>query len=165
MALNTAQVAGTVGRAGAMQAKRGYYILNVDGAMVSSGQRAAGEPPGTASIGVVLRSPRLAVEKEISKTIGRASHNVAEYSALIAGLKLAQREGVEQIRVFTDSELVVDQMNDRSEVKSDALRPLHAKARGLAASFRTFRISWVPREMNERADELTKLALKAPRAL
>jgi probable phosphoglycerate mutase len=144
-----------------MQAERGYYILNVDGAMASNGRRTSGDPPGIASIGVVLRSPGLTVEKEVSKTIGRASHNVAEYSALVAGLQVARRKGVEHIRVYMDSELVVDQMNDRSEVKSDSLRPLHAKARGLAATFRSFRISWLPREMNERADELTKIALKS----
>ena len=82
--------------------------------MASNGQRRSGEPLGIAAIGALLRTPRLAAVAEISEAIGPATHNVAEYRALIEGLKLARDHGIERIRVYMDSELVVEQMSGRS---------------------------------------------------
>jgi ribonuclease HI len=97
---------------------------------------------------------------QISERIGPTTHNVAEYRALIEGLTLAYGHGVRRVRVYTDSELVVDQMNGRSAVLQDHLDKLHSEARSLAAMF-DFRISWVPREMNAEADQLVRDALAA----
>ena len=69
--------------------KRGYYLLNTDGGMASNGRRRSGDPLGRAAIGALLRTPRLVTVAQISKAIGPATHNVAEYRALIEGLKLA----------------------------------------------------------------------------
>ncbi len=142
--------------------KRGYYLLNTDGGMASNGRRRSGEPLGLAAIGALLRTPRLATLDQISRAIGPATHNVAEYRALIEGLKLAREHGVERIRVYMDSELVVDQMNGASAVKQTHLRELHEVTRELVAQFTSIRISWVPREMNVEADRLVKKALGAP---
>jgi probable phosphoglycerate mutase len=98
---------------------------------------------------------------QISEAIGPATHNVAEYKALIAGLNLAHEHGIEHIRVYTDSELVVDQVNGASAVKHEHLRVLHERACGLRAGFKTFRIGWVPREWNLEADRLVRAALAA----
>jgi ribonuclease HI len=81
--------------------KRGYYLLNADG-----GNR--GDRLGRAAIGALLRTRRLVTVAQISKVIGPATHNEAEYQALIEGLKLARDHGIRRIRVFMDSELVVD---------------------------------------------------------
>lgn len=62
--------------------------------MTSSGRRVRGEDPGEAAIGVILKDPKLASIAEISKPIGPASQTVAEYRALIEGLKLI--EGLER---------------------------------------------------------------------
>jgi ribonuclease H / adenosylcobalamin/alpha-ribazole phosphatase len=80
--------------------KRGYYLLNTDGGN-------SGDPLGRAAIGALLRTRRLVTVAQISKAIGPATHNVAEYRALIEGLKLARDYGIERVRVFMDSELVV----------------------------------------------------------
>jgi ribonuclease HI len=98
---------------------------------------------------------------QISKAIGPATHNVAEYQALIEGLTLARTHGVERIRVYTDSELVVDQVNGVSAVRQAHLRELHQDASDLRARFKSFRISWVPREWNAEADQLVRDALGA----
>ena len=74
-----------------VELKRGYYLLNTDGGMASNGRRRSGEPLGIAAIGALLRTPRLAPVAEISEAIGPATHNAAEYRALIKGLKLVQR--------------------------------------------------------------------------
>jgi ribonuclease HI len=135
--------------------KSGYYLLNADG-----GNR--GDPLGCAAIGALLRTRRLETVAQISKAIGPATHNVAEYQALIEGLKLARGYGVQQIRVYMDSEIVVDQVNGVSAVRKAHLSELHKQARGLVAQFKSFRISWVPRELNAEADRLVNDALGAP---
>ena len=135
--------------------KRGYYLLNADG-----GNR--GDPLGRAAIGALLRTRRLETVAQISKAIGPATHNVAEYQALIEGLKLARGYGVQHIRVYMDSEIVVDQVNGVSAVRKAHLSELHEQARGLVAQFKSFRISWVPRELNAEADRLVNDALGAP---
>ena len=135
--------------------KRGYYLLNTDGG--NSGDRL-----GRAAIGALLRTRHLVTLDQISKEIGPATHNVAEYRGLIEGLKLAHHHGIQRIRVYMDSEVVVDQVNGRSAVKDPHLRELHEEASSLKARFVSFRISWVPREMNDEADRLVNAALRAP---
>jgi ribonuclease HI len=132
--------------------KSGYYLLHADG-----GNR--GDPMGRAAIGALLRTRRLVTVAEISKAIGPATHNVAEYRALIEGLQLARKHGVQRIRVYMDSEIVVDQVNDVSAVRRAHLKELHEEAKRLVAQFKSFRISWVPRELNAEADRLVNDAL------
>jgi ribonuclease HI len=132
--------------------KRGYYLLNTD---------ASRKPSGVAAIGAVLRTRHLAAVDEISETIDAPTHNVAEYRALIEGLKLAHSHGIERIRVYMDSELVVEQMDRRAAVKQDHLKGLHDEARELCLEFASIRISWVPREWNAVADGLATKALLA----
>ena len=134
--------------------KRGYYLLNTDGGN-------SGDPLGCAAIGALLRTRRLVTVDQISKTIGPATHNVAEYQALIEGLKLAHDHGVHRIRVYMDSELVVDQVNGLSAVRQAHLIELHRVASSLVDLFKNIRISWVPREWNAEADQLVRDALGA----
>ena len=141
--------------------KRGYYLLNTDGGIASNGLRRSGHPLGRAAIAALLRTRRLATVAQISKAIGPATHNVAEYRALIEGLKLARDYGIQRIRVYMDSELVVDQVNDVSAVRQAHLIELHKVASSLVAQFESIRISWVPREMNAEADRLVRDALGA----
>jgi len=136
--------------------ERGYYLLNTDGGNL---RRLPGEPFSDAAIGALLRTRRLVHVAQISKAIGPATHNVAEYRALIEGLMLARTHGIEHIRVYTDSELVVDQVNGGSAVREAHLRELLEVASDLRAGFKSFRISWVPREWNAEADQLVRDAL------
>ena len=131
------------------------YLLNTDGGN-------SGNPLGRAAIGALLRTRRLVTVAQMSKAIGPATHNVAEYQALIGGLELAREYGVQRIRVYMDSELVVDQVNGVSAVRQAHLKELYEEARSLVAQFKSFRISWVPRELNTEADRLVNDALGAP---
>jgi ribonuclease HI len=135
---------------------RRYYLLNTDGG--NSGDRL-----GRAAIGALLRvrTPRLVTVAQISKEIGPATHNEAEYRALIEGLKLARDYGAKRIRVYMDSELVVDQVNGVFAVRQERLSELHKDARSLVAEFQDHRICWVPREWNAEADRLVNDALGA----
>ena len=78
--------------------KYGYYLLNTDGGNL---RRRPGEPLTHAAIGAHLRTRRLVTVDQITKTIGPATHNVAEYQALIEGLMLARAHGIGHIRVYT----------------------------------------------------------------
>jgi ribonuclease HI len=125
------------------------------------GRRRSGNPPGSAAIGALLRTRRLVTVAQISKAIGPATHNEAEYQALIEGLKLARDYGIQRIRVYMDSELVVDQVTGVSAVRQAHLSDLHKVASSLVALFESIRISWVPRKMNAEADRLVRM-LSAP---
>jgi ribonuclease HI len=110
--------------------------------------------PGPAGIGVVLADDSGAVIGEIARGIGAATNNVAEYSALIAGLELALERGVTHLDVYMDSELVVSQLKGEWKIKNDRLRALAVKARSLLNRFEDKSIQHVPREMNSDADKL-----------
>jgi ribonuclease HI len=140
------------------QASKRNYLLNTDG----SGTGTA-DNPAEGAIGVVLRDPDGHLIAEISKRIGPAINTVAEYRALIEGLKLARSRGIQRIRVFLDSELVVEQVNGRAKVGKEHIRPLHTEACSLLQEFPNIRISWVPRKWNVEADALATKALRGLR--
>lgn len=130
------------------------YLLNTDGSGTGTIDN-----PAEGAIGVVLREPGGHPIAEISQRIGPAINTVAEYRALIEGLKLARSRGIQRIRVFLDSELVVDQVSGRAKVAKEHVRPLHAEACSLLQGFSNIRISWVPRKWNAEADALATKAL------
>ena len=130
------------------------YLLKADG----SGTGTA-DNPAQGAIGVILRDPDGHPVDEISKPIGPAINTIAEYRALIEGLKLARTHGIQRIRVFLDSELVVDQVNGLATVGKEHIRPLHAEACSLRDEFPNIRISWIPRKWNSEADALATKAL------
>jgi ribonuclease HI len=134
---------------------RGNYLLNTDG----SGTGTVANP-AQGAIGVILRDPDGRLIAELSERIGPAINTVAEYRALIEGLKLARSRGIERLRVFLDSELVVDQVSGRAKVGKEHLRPLHAEACAVLQEFPNVRISWVPRKWNAEADALATKALR-----
>lgn len=121
--------------------------------------------PGDAGIGIVVASEDGTVLKEISHYIGTATNNVAEYTALITGLREAAELGATEVEVCTDSELMAHQINGLYRVKSPALQPLFAEATRLLRSFRRASVSHVYREHNRRADQLAgKAARKAAKS-
>ncbi|MGH2774023.1 MAG: ribonuclease HI family protein [Actinomycetota bacterium] len=117
--------------------------------------------PGPAAIGVVLRDSEGAELDTISRTIGETTNNVAEYTAVIEGLKLAQERGVTDLEVKLDSKLVVHQLNGDWKIKSDALRGLAVEAKRLLNRFRSAKLEHVARGRNSDADKLVNQALDA----
>ncbi|WP_340538082.1 bifunctional RNase H/acid phosphatase [Nocardioides sp. GXZ039] len=120
--------------------------------------------PGPAGYGAVLKDADTgAILGEDAATIGRATNNVAEYSGLIAGLRLAAdlAPGA-QVTVRMDSKLVIEQMSGTWRVKHPDMRPLHSEASRLAPPGTTY--SWVPRAENAHADRLANEALDGTRS-
>jgi len=129
----------------------GVHIANIDGA--SRGN------PGPASYAVVIRDPNGKTILELAKNIGRETNNVAEYYALLAALDYATSHNIPSLRIRSDSELLVRQMQGRYKVKSADLKPLHERASKMAKQLGYFAIEHVRRELNRDADALANVAL------
>ena len=95
----------------------------------------------------------------MSRRIGRATNNEAEYQAAIAGLEAALALGASQVSLRMDSELVVRQLEHRYRVRNPRLQTLFARVTELRRCFREFDVDSIPRAMNKRADELANQAL------
>lgn len=115
--------------------------------------------PGPAGAGAVLFDEGGTPIAELTRYLGTATNNVAEYNALILGLEEAKRRGVDDIDVRMDSLLVVEQMRGRWKIKHPNMRPLALRAGELLASFRSRSIEHVPREANAHADMLSNRAI------
>jgi ribonuclease HI len=115
--------------------------------------------PGPAAYGYVLETEDGTVLDARGETIGRATNNVAEYRALIAGLESAAERGVTELAVVSDSELLVKQMRGEYRVKNEVLRALWEEANDLERRFNRVRYTAVRREHNELADRLVNEAL------
>ncbi|MBI4534189.1 MAG: ribonuclease HI family protein [Candidatus Melainabacteria bacterium] len=114
--------------------------------------------PGPAGIGALLLQQGQVVST-LSKYLGIATNNIAEYTALIVALEKGLELGFTDVEVRTDSELVVRQMTGHYRVKHSGLIPLFNKARKLAAQFASFKIVHVRREENKQADRLANQAM------
>ena len=110
--------------------------------------------PGPAGVGVIITGPDGGVAERLHRGIGEATNNVAEYCALLLALERAQALGYPNIEVYSDSELLVRQIQGRYQVKHPALKELYAEARDRIGRFRRFAIQHVPREQNAEADAL-----------
>ena len=126
------------------------YEIYCDGASRSN--------PGEASIGVSITKESKEIEF-ISQKIGIATNNVAEYESLIAALTYCVENNFEEVSIFLDSLLVVQQVNENFKVKSDNLKELYSQCKDLMNKINNLEIHHVRRELNKRADELANIAL------
>lgn len=109
--------------------------------------------PGPAGIGVVIRNDEK-VLLTVADFIGKATNNVAEYMAFIRGLEEALDMGERAIEVFSDSELLVKQINGEYRVKNEGLIPLFHHAQSLIKKFKHCKVYHTAREENKLADKL-----------
>jgi ribonuclease HI len=115
--------------------------------------------PGPAGYGVRVEAADGSLITEFHDAIGVATNNVAEYRGLIAALRFALAENHRRVRVRSDSELLVRQMQGRYRVKHPNLQPLHAEATGIAAQLERVTYEHVPRARNAHADRLANQAM------
>lgn len=115
--------------------------------------------PGPAGIGAVLMDENKNVVCEISRYIGEATNNHAEYSAVIAAIKKAEEFGALEIDFFLDSELVVKQLNREYKVKDQNLASLFVQIYNCSQNFNKVTFTHVRREFNKEADRLVNEAI------
>jgi ribonuclease HI len=116
--------------------------------------------PGPAGIGVVIKQDGQTI-KEVSRYIGLATNNIAEYTALIEGLKEALALKADEVFVKTDSELMHRQIIGMYKVKHDGIKPLFDEVVLLSKEFKKVEVAHVPREQNSEADKLSRKGLKS----
>jgi ribonuclease HI len=126
-------------------------IANIDGGARGN--------PGPAAYGVVIRNSGGHVIAELADYLGLQTNNFAEYSGLLAALEYAVRENCSSLKIFSDSELLVRQMQGRYKVSSPSLKELFDRARKLVNGLRHFSIEHVLRERNKEADRLVNKVL------
>jgi len=119
--------------------------------------------PGPAAAAAVVSTPEGDVLDEASELLGEATNNVAEYRALLLGLRRARELDATEIQIVNDSELVARQVTGAYKVKHEAMRPLHAEAIAALGTFERWSITSVPRAENARADALVNAALDLAR--
>lgn len=112
-----------------------------------------GQSPGPVTSACTVRLSDGSVEEDV-KRFDRGTHNTAEWEALILGLRVALEHGEQHVIVKGDSMLVVKQVNREWKARNETMRRLRREAEALLARFATWRVEWVPREENRRADEL-----------
>jgi ribonuclease HI len=117
--------------------------------------------PGPAAYAYVLETDDGTVLAAHGEAIGVATNNVAEYRALVEGLRKAAELQVHELEVISDSELLVHQMRGEYKVKKDTLRELWEEAGELADRIGKVSYTAVRREHNELADRLVNEALDA----
>ncbi|XP_062089003.1 uncharacterized protein LOC133795566 [Humulus lupulus] len=111
-----------------------------------------------AGIGVVLEAPSGLKIEEAIRLEQSATNNEAEYEALIYGLELAREMGIQRLNVRGDSQLMIEQVAGNFDTKAPHLASLLQKVTDLRSHFRQFELILVPREQNQKADALAKLA-------
>lgn len=114
--------------------------------------------PGPAGIGVALYNDDGGVVAKISKYIGEATNNRAEFMALIAGLEEALRLGANSVDLKLDSELLVRQL--QGTYRSKKMKQLYEQIRRLLDEFESYSVEHIPREQNKQADALSKRAIQ-----
>lgn len=117
--------------------------------------------PGPAAAAAVVTTADGEELAERSAYLGEATNNVAEYRALLLGLELARELGAREVDVVNDSELVSRQIGGEYRVKHAGLKPLYLEAMAALRGFDRWSVRSVPREGNERADQLVNEALDA----
>ena len=122
------------------------WLVMVDGAARGN--------PGPAGCGAVIFDGKGKVVEELSRYLGHSTNNVAEYEGLLMGLRAALELGKKRIRVQSDSQLLVRQLEGTYRVKNEKLKSLFQKAVTILRQFESYRILYVPRELNRLADRL-----------
>lgn len=113
--------------------------------------------PGAAGFGVLLEMADR--EESLIGYLGKTTNNVAEYAGLIAALTLAVRRDVDLLEIFSDSQLLVRQMEGRYRVKAPHLKPMFLRASSLRRQIQRVAFHHVGREENSHADGLANRAI------
>jgi ribonuclease HI len=115
--------------------------------------------PGVGGAGAVITDIKENVIWEGKEYLGHCTNNIAEYRALILGLKGALSHGYKSLEVYLDSELLTKQINGSYRIKNENLKVLMKEVRSLLTSFESVQVKHVPRSHNSYADKLANLAI------
>ncbi|WP_263382513.1 ribonuclease HI family protein [Granulicella arctica] len=115
--------------------------------------------PGPAGFGALVQDEAGSVVAELSEFLGMRTNNYAEYSGLLGCLQYALDQNYRRLKVVSDSELMVKQIQGKYQVKSPDLKPLYDEAKRRIAKLDGFEISHALRHKNKDADRLANEAM------
>jgi ribonuclease HI len=115
--------------------------------------------PGPAAYGALIQDNQGMVIAELSEFLGMRTNNYAEYSGLLGCLQYALDHHHPRLRVVSDSELMVKQIQGKYQVKSPDLKPLYDEAKRRIAKLEAFEITHALRHKNKDADRLANEAM------
>ena len=127
--------------------EEGEWVLHVDGSSNVRGAR----------VGIVLASPTGNTASRAVRCNFKATNNESEYKALIAGLSLAHQLGTENIQVYSDSQLIINQAQGEYQAKDDSMIRYLVVAQRLIKKLKSCKLTQIPREQNSQADALANL--------
>ena len=110
--------------------------------------------PGKAGYGFLIYDEKKNLVEKSGGFLGITTNNVAEYFALIFSLISAIKYNPESIIVYSDSQLMVKQINGEYKVKQEWIKRLYAVSKSLIGNFKKISIVYIPREENKEADNL-----------
>ena len=119
--------------------------------------------PGPGAAAYVLRDASGTPVGAKGFSLGQTTNNAAEYAGFIKGLQAALDSGADSVTVFSDSELLVRQINGEYKVKNPALRKLHEQSYELLNNFSKWQVRYIRREENKQADKLVNRAINLRR--
>ncbi|HUJ89797.1 MAG TPA: ribonuclease HI family protein [Syntrophorhabdales bacterium] len=128
---------------------KGWHIY-IDGASLGN--------PGQSGAGIVSYDEQGNEVWRESAHLGTMTNNMAEYEALVRALRKAREMAVVSVSVYTDSQLVANQILGLYRIRNDRLRQYLLEAQNLIGDFNSFEIRYIPREENRLADKLAKSA-------
>ncbi|XP_042441317.1 uncharacterized protein LOC122026653 [Zingiber officinale] len=110
-------------------------------------------------VGILLISPQGDILQLAVRLNFRATNNEAEYEALLAGLQAARHVGATRIIVYSDSQLVTQQVTDNFMINCDKLQVYREAYEKMKGEFAEVTVTKIPRSENEKADELAKMGI------
>ena len=109
---------------------------------------------------MVIKDEQERTVLRIKRYLGSVTNNIAEYQALLTGLQEAQQLGAQEVEIYLDSELVVNQINGVYRVRDSKLKTLEGEVRRGLGHFARWVIRHIPREQNREADRLAREAVR-----
>lgn len=116
--------------------------------------------PGPGAAAAVFYNEKGQRIKEVSKFLGVTTNNQAEYQAVILALEEAEKLGFKKVKIFLDSELIVNQLNNLYRVKDAKLKSLYFRILKLSRIFHSLSWAHIPRTKNKLADRLVRQEIK-----
>jgi ribonuclease HI len=117
--------------------------------------------PGESGYGIILKDEKENTLETIGRYIGTATNNIAEYSGLLNCLKIARKYQSDSIKVFSDSLLMVNQLNGNYKVKNEGLKTIFSEIQNFLKKENVqLEIVYIPRDQNRDADRLARRAVR-----
>lgn len=117
--------------------------------------------PGNGACGAIFMTENGEIIAEEGRVLGKCTNNFAEYSSLHLALSVAKRFNVKELKIFSDSELLVKQFNGEYQIKDKKLKELMEIIKKEAKEFKDISLIYIPREKNKIADKFVSNLLKA----